>query len=224
MGSSFSAWRCSTIRIWRCSRTACCAAAMVAGRPSVIGKTISGNSTVLRTGTTMKASDGSDWIGWPGVPGLTPIDVGGGLMARSSAAAPWAAGSPGSRWRRRCAASRNGPAGSGMWRSKRPCGSSRRWMVAVRSSCGSTRSPAIDSPLLWITISTLSGSTPGSATRTRTASWVSSTSVGGSQLMPRRDDCGGLKTSRCSRSARASICSASDHIQLRGSSLAIGPI
>ena len=44
---------------------------MVAGRPSVIGKTISGNSTVLRTGTTMKASDGSDWIGWPGVPGLT---------------------------------------------------------------------------------------------------------------------------------------------------------
>src|SRR4029453_13242281 len=51
---------------------------MVAGRPSVIGKTISGNSTVLRTGTTMKASDGSDWSGWPGGPGAAS----GGRMAR----------------------------------------------------------------------------------------------------------------------------------------------
>ena len=62
---------------------------MVAGRPSVIGKTISGNSTVLRTGTTMKASDGSDWIGWPGVPGLATIDVGrahGSLLGRGALA------------------------------------------------------------------------------------------------------------------------------------------
>ena len=57
---------------------------MVAGRPSVIGKTISGNSTVLRTGTTIKASDGSDWIGWPGG---AADSTSGGLMARSSDAA-----------------------------------------------------------------------------------------------------------------------------------------
>ncbi len=59
---------------------------MVAGRPSVIGKTISGNSTVLRTGTTMKASDGSDWIGWPGVPGLDVGRAHGSLLGRGALA------------------------------------------------------------------------------------------------------------------------------------------
>ena len=107
---------------------------MVAGRPSVIGKTISGNSTVLRTGTTMKASDGSDWIGWPGVPGLTPLLMsGGGLMARSSDGAAL-----GSRITRQplatplCGVSYR-PAGNGMWRSKRPCGSSKRLVDGGRA-------------------------------------------------------------------------------------------
>ena len=35
---------------------------MEAGRPMVIGMTISGNSTVLRTGTTMKASVGGEGL------------------------------------------------------------------------------------------------------------------------------------------------------------------
>ena len=36
------------------------------GRPTVIGNTISGNSTVLRTGTTISASAGSGYrVGWP---------------------------------------------------------------------------------------------------------------------------------------------------------------
>ena len=49
-GSSISASRCSTMPIGRCSRTACWAAAIDFGRPMVIGATMPGNSTVLRTG------------------------------------------------------------------------------------------------------------------------------------------------------------------------------
>ncbi len=44
---------------WRWSRTACCAAAIDFGRPSVIGSTSPGNSTVLRTGTMISASAGN---------------------------------------------------------------------------------------------------------------------------------------------------------------------
>ena len=98
-------------------------------------------------------------------------------------------------------------------------------MMAVRSSGGSTRSPAIDEPAVVDHDLDLVGIDAGQRDQDQDGvAAVSSTSVGGSQLTPRRDDCGGLKTSRCSRSARASICKASDHIQLRGSSLAIGPI
>ena len=42
----------------RCSRNACWAAAIDFGRPIVIGITTPGNSTVLRTGTMMRPSDG----------------------------------------------------------------------------------------------------------------------------------------------------------------------
>src|SRR5258705_10789896 len=94
-------------------------------------------------------------------------------------------------------------------------------MMAVLASAGSGRSPASRRTPSWIATSTFSGSTPGRATKIRTASSVSSTSVGGSQLMPRWETCGGVNTSRCRRSARASICRASDHIQFRGSSLAM---
>jgi hypothetical protein len=41
------------------SRTACCAAAMDFGRPTVIGNTMPGNSAMLRTGTMINASAGS---------------------------------------------------------------------------------------------------------------------------------------------------------------------
>src|ERR1700753_2741777 len=69
-----------------------------------------------------------------------------------------------------------------------------------------------------MTASTSSGSTPGSATKIRSSSSVSSTSVGGSQF----DTCGSagafrLKNCRCMRSARASCSMASDSIQLTGS-------
>src|SRR6476646_8779135 len=58
---SFTLWsRCIRMPIWRCSRTACCAAATDVGRPTLMGSTMPGNSTVLRTGTMMRESDGRD--------------------------------------------------------------------------------------------------------------------------------------------------------------------
>ena len=51
VGSATSALRCIKMPIWRCSRTACCAAATEPGRPTVMGNTSSGNSTMLPTGT-----------------------------------------------------------------------------------------------------------------------------------------------------------------------------
>src|SRR6185503_2544418 len=58
-GSVASGSRCMRMPTWRWSRTACWAAAIDFGRPSVIGSIRPGNSTVLRTGTMMSASGGS---------------------------------------------------------------------------------------------------------------------------------------------------------------------
>src|SRR3984957_2304041 len=58
VGSDTSASRCNKMPTWRWSRTACWAAAIDFCRPSVIGSTRPGNSTVLRTGTMMSASGG----------------------------------------------------------------------------------------------------------------------------------------------------------------------
>src|SRR5580704_19317014 len=58
VGSASSESRCMRMPTWRWSRTACCAAAIDFGRPSVIGSTRPGNSTVLRTGTMISASGG----------------------------------------------------------------------------------------------------------------------------------------------------------------------
>src|SRR5579871_1858706 len=57
-GSATLSSRCISTPIWRCSRTACCAAAIDFGRPTVTGATVFGNSTRLRTGTMMTASAG----------------------------------------------------------------------------------------------------------------------------------------------------------------------
>src|SRR5215469_4713272 len=70
VGSSTSAARCNKMPTWRWSRTACCAAAIDFGRPSVIGSTRPGNSTVLRTGTMIIASGGS---GGSVVPPAAPV-------------------------------------------------------------------------------------------------------------------------------------------------------
>src|SRR5262245_19710992 len=51
-----------TMPIWRCSRTACWAAATERGRPTVTGATMPGNSTILRTGTMISASAGSGGV------------------------------------------------------------------------------------------------------------------------------------------------------------------
>src|SRR5579871_5097662 len=59
VGSATSASRCIRMPTWRWSRIACCAAAIDFGRPSVIGRTRPGNSTVLRTGTMISASAGT---------------------------------------------------------------------------------------------------------------------------------------------------------------------
>ncbi len=59
------AFRCNRIPIGRCSRSACCAAAIDFGRPMVMGATTPGNSTVLRTGMMISASSG---IGTGSVP------------------------------------------------------------------------------------------------------------------------------------------------------------
>src|SRR3954465_239036 len=97
-----------------------------------------------------------------------------------------------------------------MRRSKRPCGSSSRWMRALRSSGGRVRWPEMTSTPSWMTVSTLSGLTPGSATRIRSSCSVSSTSMGGSQQASCRPNCWR------SRSARVSESKASDSIQSRG--------
>jgi len=57
-GSVASASRCISTPTWRCSRTACWAAAIERGRPSVSGSTTPGNSTMSRTGTMIIASGG----------------------------------------------------------------------------------------------------------------------------------------------------------------------
>src|ERR1700748_1022649 len=57
-GSFRSASRCSRLPICRCSRIACCAAAMASGRPRVIGAIMPGNNTVLRTAMMISASAG----------------------------------------------------------------------------------------------------------------------------------------------------------------------
>src|SRR5580658_1774706 len=57
-GSAISGSRCNKMPTWRWSRTACWAAPIDFGRPSVIGSTSPGNSTVLRTGTIISASAG----------------------------------------------------------------------------------------------------------------------------------------------------------------------
>src|SRR5215510_12215109 len=59
VGSETSASRCIRMPTWRCSRTACWAAAIDLVRPTVIGSTTPGKRTVLRTGTTINASGGS---------------------------------------------------------------------------------------------------------------------------------------------------------------------
>src|SRR6185312_751952 len=79
-GSVTSGSRCRTTTIWRCSRTACCAAATDDGRPTVIGMTTSGKSTVLRTGIAMKASVGGD--------ALTGFAAAGSVVGASSIWAP----------------------------------------------------------------------------------------------------------------------------------------
>src|ERR1700683_3155737 len=58
LGSETSDTRCKRIPASRWSRTACWAAAMDLARPTVIGRTMPGNSTVLRTGTMISASAG----------------------------------------------------------------------------------------------------------------------------------------------------------------------
>jgi hypothetical protein len=57
-GSSTSAFRCSRIPIGRCSRSACWAAAIDFARAIVTGAITAGNSTMLRTGTMISASEG----------------------------------------------------------------------------------------------------------------------------------------------------------------------
>ena len=71
-----------------------------------------------------------------------------------------------------------------MRRSNRPCGSSRRWMRASRSSAGNSVASDHQDPVLDDGLH-LSGSTPGSATKIKTSSSVSRTSIGGSHVGPR---------------------------------------
>src|SRR5262245_18995534 len=58
VGSSVPLARCIRMPTSRCSRTACWAAAIDFGRPIVIGASVFGSSTRLRTGTMMIASSG----------------------------------------------------------------------------------------------------------------------------------------------------------------------
>src|SRR5262245_14110729 len=80
-GSAVSLSRCMRMPTWRCSRTACWAAPMDFGRPTVTGSTTPGNRTRSRTGMMTSASGGS-----------------GGMDAAPRAPASWVpfrSGSPG---------------------------------------------------------------------------------------------------------------------------------
>ena len=101
-------------------------------------------------------------------------------------------------------------------RSKRPCGSSRRWISAASSSLENERVPERLRTSRSSETSFLLGSTPGKATSTITALSVSITSTGGTQVGTREAVRAGRNTSRCKRSARSSISIAFDHIQWRG--------
>ena len=78
------------------------------------------------------------------------------------------------------------------------------------------RVPAIIRSPSTMAVSISPASTPGRATMTSSSLSVSRMSTGGSQAGARADEATGRKTSRCSRSARASSANASDHIQSGG--------
>src|SRR3954453_3560525 len=71
-GSSSCGSRCIRMPTGRCSRTACCAAAIERCRPTVTGITTPGNRTKFRTGMMIIASGGNGgsgasgrvWFGW----------------------------------------------------------------------------------------------------------------------------------------------------------------
>src|SRR5665213_4108470 len=74
LGSATSGSRCLRMPTGRCSRSACCAAAIDFARPTVTGITMPGNSTKLRTGTMIIASAGTggSWLSWRGFSGAPP--------------------------------------------------------------------------------------------------------------------------------------------------------
>src|SRR5262245_1339291 len=80
-GSPTSGSRCIRTPTWRCSRTACWAAVIERGRPTVTGSTVPGNSTMSRTGRMMSASGGNGGSDCAGRPGLCSS----GLRASMSA-------------------------------------------------------------------------------------------------------------------------------------------
>src|SRR3954470_1620816 len=79
-GSSTSACRCSKIPTGRCSRSACCAAAIDFGRAIVIGAITAGNSTILRTGRMIRASPGIDTDSVVELAAETGASLSGGMI------------------------------------------------------------------------------------------------------------------------------------------------
>ena len=210
--------------IWRCSRTACWAAAIVDGPADAHREDdlreqdeVAHRHDDERIGGRASAGSGeSGWRAGRRVGVWLAFTSSGAVMAASGAALvrlttrqPFADG--------RGAPRRSGPAAAATRRSNRPCGSSRRWMVAVRSS-GRQHALARDHehavldrrppPARHRRRAGRRGSAPRRrfpARRPAAPSW-----------RPAREACG-RNTWRCSRSACASMCSASDHIQSRGS-------
>src|SRR5947209_3458871 len=81
VGSATLSSRCMRTPIWRCSRTACWAAAIDFARPIVIGITVFGNSTRFLTGRMMMASAGISGDGAVAVV-LVPVSATGASLVR----------------------------------------------------------------------------------------------------------------------------------------------
>ena len=163
------------------------------GRPTAIGSTTPGNSTVSRTGTMMSASAGSG--GTPASPprrrrSASAAEARGGAMSivmsmvigsrpfralTSEAAVAAKCGGP-------CVAAgrQRHAALETALRQLEPVNDGGAQLGRQRAAPATTSTPSS------ITTSTRSGSTPGSATSTRTSRSVSSMSAGGSQTGCRR--------------------------------------
>ena len=129
---------------WRCSRTACCAAAIERGRPTVTGSTMPGKQHDVAHRHDDRWRRPAAAACGRGCRAALCASARPVISVSATATPPLCCRrDQQAAVRRTCGGRRcSGRRAARTRRSKRPCGSSRRWMTAVRSSAGSTRVPA----------------------------------------------------------------------------------